>query len=159
MKTINTWLDEYGESHKNPTNKMVHWICVPTIFFSIVGLVWEIPFPWQDFTIWGFHPNWAIITLLLVFVYYLTLSIPIALGMFIFGSGCLALLNVIDHSKEGNFPIWILSISLFTVAWIGQFWGHSVEGKKPSFLKDLQFLMIGPAWLMSFIYQKLGIKY
>lgn len=159
MKTINTWLDEYGESHKNPVNKMVHWICVPTIFFSIVGLIWEIPFPWQDITIWGFHPNWAIITLLLIFGYYLTLSVPIAIGMFAFGSACLALLNIIDHSDGGVFPIWILSISLFTVAWIGQFWGHSVEGKKPSFLKDLQFLMIGPAWLMSFIYQKLGIKY
>lgn len=159
MKTIETWLQEYGESHQNPTNKMVHWICVPAIFFSIVGLIWEIPFPWQDFTILGFHPNWAIITLILVFGYYLTLSIPIAIGMFFFGSACLGLLNVIDHSMYGNFPIWILSIVIFVVAWIGQFWGHSVEGKKPSFFKDLQFLMIGPAWLMSFIYKKLGISY
>jgi uncharacterized membrane protein YGL010W len=159
MKSINTWLEQYGESHQNPTNKIVHWICVPAIFFSLVGLIWEIPFPWQEFTIWGFHPNWAVIMLLLVFVYYLTLSIPIAIGMFLFGGACLALLNVIDHSQQGNFPIWILSIVVFTVAWIGQFWGHSVEGKKPSFFKDLQFLMIGPAWLISFIYQRLGIKY
>jgi len=159
MKTINTWLDEYGESHKNPTNKMVHWICVPAIFFSVVGLIWEIPFPWQDFTVWGFHPNWAIIVLLIVVFYYLMLSIPIAIGMLLFGGACLGLLNVIDHSQGGNFPIWILSLVVFTVAWIGQFWGHKIEGKKPSFLKDLQFLMIGPAWLMSFIYRKMGIKY
>jgi len=159
MKTINTWLDEYGESHQNPTNKMVHWICVPAIFFSIVGLIWEIPFPWQEFTILGYHPNWAIIMLGLVFAYYFTLSVPIALGMLLFGGACLGLLNFIDHLQPGNFPIWILSIVVFTVAWIGQFWGHSVEGKKPSFFKDLQYLMIGPAWLMSFIYKKLGIKY
>jgi len=31
MKTIEEWFEEYGESHQNKTNKIIHWICVPTI--------------------------------------------------------------------------------------------------------------------------------
>ena len=54
--------------------------------------------------------------------------------------------------------VWRLSLAIFIVAWIGQFIGHKIEGKKPSFFEDLQFLLIGPAWLLSFIYNKLGIK-
>jgi uncharacterized membrane protein YGL010W len=52
-----------------------------------------------------------------------------------------------------------ISLGVFVLAWIVQFYGHKIEGKKPSFLKDVQFLMIGPAWLMHFIYKKIGISY
>jgi len=53
----------------------------------------------------------------------------------------------------------LVSLGIFVIAWIGQFIGHKIEGKKPSFLEDLQFLLIGPAWLLHFIYKKLGIVY
>jgi len=56
-------------------------------------------------------------------------------------------------------PLWQSSMVLFVLAWIGQFIGHKIEGKKPSFLEDLQFLMIGPAWLIGYIYKKLKIRY
>ena len=55
--------------------------------------------------------------------------------------------------------LFTISLVLFVVAWIGQFIGHKLEGAKPSFFKDLQFLLIGPAWLLSFIYKKMGIAY
>ncbi len=156
MKTINTWLDEYGESHKNPTNKLVHWICVPVIFWSVTALLWSIKLPVELKP--GLNLNVAMIVSALIFGYYVTLSFTLSLGLLLFTSACL----FISYTIETNFsviPLWAVALIAFTVAWIGQFWGHSVEGKKPSFLKDLQFLMIGPAWLMSFIYQKLGIKY
>jgi uncharacterized membrane protein YGL010W len=62
-------------------------------------------------------------------------------------------------SQYSRIPLWVISLIIFTGAWIGQFIGHKIEGKKPSFLKDVQFLLIGPAWLLSFIYKKLGISY
>ena len=52
-----------------------------------------------------------------------------------------------------------LYLGIFIVSWIGQFIGHKIEGQKPSFFDDLKFLLIGPAWLLSFIYKKIGIKY
>ena len=160
MKTIQEWYDEYGESHQNPTNKLVHWICIPLIFFSIVGLFWSIP---SDF-IAGFFPqsirpfgNYATLMLALTLIFYIRLSIPIFFGMLIVS--VLSLLGNYYLMGLNIAPLWQISIAIFVVAWIGQFIGHNIEGKKPSFFKDLQFLLIGPAWLMGFIYKKLGINY
>ena len=155
MKTLQNWLDEYGESHKNPTNKAVHWVCVPAIFFSVVGLIWSIPF-FDKVTVMGLPMNWAYIVLGLVFIYYMILSFSLSIGMLLFGALCLAGNSYLAGLK---LDLWIISLIIFSVAWLGQFWGHKVEGKKPSLFKDIQFLMIGPAWLMHFIYKKLGIPY
>ncbi|RYG35360.1 MAG: DUF962 domain-containing protein [Chitinophagaceae bacterium] len=154
MKRMQQWLDEYGESHRNETNKLIHWICVPAIFFSITGLLYSIKLP---FSINDYRLNMAVIALLLVWFYYLRLSPALSVGMLLFGASCLALCHLIE--VRGNMPLWFFSIVVFVLAWIGQFFGHKIEGKKPSFLKDLQFLMIGPAWLMSFVYRKMGVKY
>jgi uncharacterized membrane protein YGL010W len=70
---------------------------------------------------------------------------------------CLYIARIINQSDVA--PLWLVSVIIFVIAWIGQFYGHKIEGKKPSFLKDVQFLMIGPAWLMHFVYRKLGIPY
>ena len=152
MKPIQQWLAEYGESHQNHTNKLIHWICVPTIFFSIVGLLYSIKLP---FAIAGITANVAMIVLVLAVLYYFSLSRTLWIGLLLFTVLCLWLCYLIEVA---NFlPLWQVSIILFVLAWVGQFYGHKIEGKKPSFLKDIQFLLIGPAWLMSFIYKKLGI--
>lgn len=159
MRKIDQLLAEYGESHQNATNKTIHWICVPLIFFSVVGLIASIPsgFVQSFMGVGNPYANWAAVVLILVIAYYVTLSIPLTIGMALFGALCLVLaakLSVIEGA-----PLWAISLGIFVLAWIGQFYGHKVEGKKPSFLKDIQFLMIGPAWLMHFIYKKLGLPY
>ena len=153
MKKINYLLDQYGESHKNGTNKLIHWICVPAIFFSIVGLVSIIPFPWEINIYEGINLSWALFALILVLLYYVSLSVPLSLGMLLFSIGCLFLCSLINVSK---YSLWIY-IGIFAVSWVFQFIGHNIEGKKPSFLQDIQFLLIGPAWLMHFILKKLNI--
>lgn len=159
MRKIDALLAEYGESHQNGLNKKVHWICVPLIFFSIVGLIWSIPAgPLGTFEgALGAYANWATLMLVVVMFYYFALSVPLALGMGLFGFICLYLCALL--SATVNIPLWQLSIAIFVAAWIGQFYGHKVEGKKPSFFKDVQFLMIGPAWLMHFLYKSAGLKY
>lgn len=154
MKTIHQWLDEYGESHQDHTNKTIHWICVPSIFFSITGLLYGIKLP---LLISGLQINLAMIVLALVTVYYVSLSRTLWVGLMLFALLCLWLCQLIE--EVNILPLWLFCIIVFVVAWIGQFYGHKVEGKKPSFLKDIQFLMIGPAWLMSFIYKRLGIGF
>ncbi len=152
MQNINNLLSEYGESHKNETNKAIHWVCVPLIFFSIVGIFYSIKLP---FYINGIQLNVALIFLLTVLFYYTALSFKLAIGMLVFCILCLLLCQFIE--ANGFAQLWFISILIFIAAWIGQFYGHKIEGKKPSFFKDLQFLMVGPAWLMSFIYKKLGL--
>jgi uncharacterized membrane protein YGL010W len=159
MRKIDELLSEYGESHQNPTNKAIHWICVPLIFFSVVGLIASIPSDLVQRVLGEGNPyaNWAAVVLILVLVYYLSLSLTLSLGMMLFAVLCLYLARVISFIDVA--PLWLVSIVIFVVAWVGQFYGHKVEGKKPSFFKDVQFLLIGPAWLMHFIYKKLGIPY
>lgn len=156
MKTIQNWLDEYGESHQNPTNKIVHWICVPVIFWTVVALLWGIKLPVELAP--GLNLNVAMVAVALVFLYYLTLSLKLSIGLLLYTAACLYISWFVETNVTAV-PLWAIAVTAFVLAWIGQFWGHSVEGKKPSFFKDLQFLMIGPAWLMSFIYKKLGITY
>ena len=157
MKKIDALLEEYGESHQNKTNKLIHWICVPLIYFSIVGLVRAIPFDLlSNYSIDENYLNWASISIVLVMIYYLTMSFQLTIGMSLFSLLCLFICNKIILLQLSI--LWI-SIIVFILAWIFQFIGHNIEGKKPSFLRDLQFLLIGPAWLMHFIYKKLNIKY
>ena len=154
MKTVNQWLDEYGESHKNETNKSIHWVCVPAIFFSITGLLYSVKVPLR---IEEHHLNLAMFAIFLITLYYLRLSLSLGIGMFLFGIICLLLCHLIE--KYVPVSLWLICVIIFVVAWIGQFYGHNVEGKKPSFLKDIQFLLIGPMWLMSFVYKKMGVKF
>ncbi|HAV26305.1 MAG TPA: hypothetical protein DCX01_09010 [Bacteroidetes bacterium] len=157
-KALNNLLEEYGGSHQNSTNKLIHWICVPLIFYSIVALVYSIPneilIPIFGDSIWA---NWATITLVIVLIYYAKLSIPITIGMLLFSAVCMFVCQYLSSTVDVS--LWIIALVIFVAAWAGQFYGHKVEGKKPSFLKDLQFLLIGPAWLMHFLFKKWGIKY
>ena len=152
MRTIQDWLNEYGESHKNETNKLIHWVCVPSIVFSILGLLYAIKLPLY---ISNFQLNVGVVVSVLVLIYYFSLSASLAVGMFLYLAICMLIAYFIERS--GVVSLWLFSIIVFVAAWVGQFYGHKIEGKKPSFLKDIQFLMIGPAWLMSFIYKKMGI--
>ena len=155
MRKIDALLSEYGESHQNHFNKMVHWVCVPLIFFSIVGLIWSIPFPFASERIPFL--NWATLILVLVLLYYINLSVSLFFGMLLITSVFAVACYLVEQYSP--WPLWAVSLTIFFLAWVGQFYGHKVEGKKPSFFKDLQFLLIGPAWLMSFVYGKLGIRY
>ena len=154
-RTIDALLAEYGQSHQNPFNKKIHWIAVPVIFWTVLALLWSIPVP----AAFNLVPmlNWATILLGLTVLYYAVLSPTLAIGMALFAAFCIFLVQLFEQFI--SLPLWQGALIIFVIAWIFQFWGHKVEGKKPSFFKDVQFLLIGPAWLMSFIYQRLGIKY
>ncbi|HHP4518619.1 TPA: DUF962 domain-containing protein [Acinetobacter baumannii] len=129
MKSIGEWFDEYSESHQNPINKKIHWVCVPAILFSIIGIIAHFS---------------ALLTALLVvltLIFYARLDLVLAVAM--------AALLVVMAWLIYVLPVGVgFYIALFVFAWIGQFYGHKVEGKKPSFFKDLQFLLIGPVLCM-----------
>lgn len=151
VKSAAQWLSEYGESHKNPTNIAIHKICVPAIMFSVLGFLWSVQ--------GGFFQgllNPAILVSLGVVFYYARMSIPLSVGMLIEATLMNSVLWALSLQK--GFSIPLMSLVIFVVAWILQFIGHKIEGKKPSFFQDLVFLLIGPLWTLSFFYKKLGIK-
>ncbi|MCF8246221.1 MAG: DUF962 domain-containing protein [Saprospiraceae bacterium] len=155
-KQIDTLLDKYGESHQNAINKLIHWVCVPSIMFSLFGLLYAIPF----FTERSLYANWATYALVFALIYYMRLSKPMFFGFILIGGAMVYGADSIYQTTLGDAKMLaLISLFIFVVAWIFQFIGHKIEGKKPSFLEDLQFLLIGPAWLLHFIYKKVGISY
>jgi uncharacterized membrane protein YGL010W len=139
MKRINIMLSEYAESHQNKTNQVIHKFCVPAIVMSVLGLLASIPIPF-DFPSF-IHLGSLIGALCLLYYFFLSLKyfllmLPTLVIM-------LYLLNVF---QENGFLLLFSSI-VFIISWIIQVWGHKIEGKKPSFLKDVFFLLIGPLWV------------
>lgn len=135
-------LATYGESHLHPTNEVIHFVCVPVIVFSLLGLLWAV------------HPVAALGLALLSLLYYFTLSVPFALGMLLMSGAMLGVLAWLPQAW-----VWQLSVAVFVLAWVGQFIGHKIEGKKPSFFDDVRFLLIGPLFVLSFLYRRLNITY
>jgi len=155
MRSADSWLAEYGESHQNPTNELLHFLCVPAIVLSVMGLLWSLPVP-AAFAHASSWLNWASLAALAAFLYYLSLSVPLALG----GALALALLLLLTAAlAQLPVPLWLTSLAIFAVAWTGQFVGHAIEGKRPSFFKDVQFLLIGPLWLLAALYRRLELSH
>jgi len=142
QRTIDTLLAQYSESHLNHINEVIHFICVPVIVFTLLGLVWTV------------HPLAAVAVTVLSLLYYVKLSRPFAVGMLLMSAAMLAILSALP-------PATVLpaSLTVFVLAWIGQFIGHKIEGKKPSFFDDLRFLLIGPLFVLSFLYRRLKLAY
>jgi uncharacterized membrane protein YGL010W len=141
-RTIDALLAQYAESHQHPTNELIHFVCIPVIVFSLLGILWAI------------SPLIALIVAEAAVWYYVRLSRPFALGMFIMSTVMLGLLLALPAPT-----VLPVSIALFVVAWIGQFIGHKIEGKKPSFFEDLRLLLIGPLFVLSFLYRRLHLAW
>ena len=146
MRTVEQWYADYAVSHQNELNQRIHYICVPLIFFSIIGLFMSIPNRFLVNLIGSeslLFVNWAIVGLIVPMIFYSRLSFIVFLRMAMFSAICIVGNYYLSFAAD----LLITSIVIFALAWVGQFYGHHIEGKKPSFLKDLQFLLIGPAWV------------
>jgi len=141
-RTIDVLLARYAESHRDPTNEIIHCVCIPAIVFSLLGLLWAI------------HPVVALLMAAGALAYYVRLSLPFAIGMAALAAVVLGLLSAMP--PEMVLPA---SIGVFMVAWVGQFVGHHIEGRKPSFLEDLRFLLIGPLFVLGLLYRRLHVAY
>ena len=142
MRRIDGLFARYGESHRHPTNKAIHWVCVPLITWSLLA------------ALWAWTPVAACALIALALAFYLTLSVPITFGML-----GVAAVMIAPFTHVASGPLVLAALVVFVVAWIGQFIGHKIEGAKPSFFEDLKFLLVGPAWLLGFVYRRLGIDY
>ena len=141
MKSLEEWFTDYAVCHQHPTNQLIHVICVPAILFSTMGLIWAIPsLAWG-----GWDINWLYPVILGITIFYSTIDFKYSLYMFFVQLVFLGGFNMI-----ANFGLsvgWICT-AVFIVAWVAQFYGHEVEGKKPSFFKDVSYLLIGPLWVL-----------
>lgn len=157
MRKIDLLLAEYGDSHQHWVNKIIHWLCVPLIFWAILGFISLLPVPRIGLGFFGSLSYLDVAAMVFVTVFYARLSLLMAVGMFFLVLLMEYMANLVNQTQD--ISAWMVCLSVFVVAWILQFIGHRIEGKKPSFFKDIQFLLIGPSWLMHFVLRKMGIRY
>ncbi len=153
-RPIERWFAHYSDDHRNATNQWIHVVCVPLILWSVIALLWSIPVPG---TLFG-PGAWAALSMFLAWMFYYRHSRSLGMGMllvFVVLSWSLRWL----HLELGGAGLAKLALAVFVLAWIGQFVGHKIEGRKPSFLTDLTYLLIGPIWVLNKLYRKLGWKY
>lgn len=153
-RPVDRFLGNYSEDHRNPTNRIVHWFCVPVIVWTVVALLWVIPVP----SMLAKPGMWAALALFLATIFYLRLSRRLAIALLAFFAALMVLTHFVYEAIGGTALMWT-AIGVFVAAWIAQFIGHQIEGKRPSFLTDLVYLLVGPMWLMSKIFRRAGIAY
>jgi uncharacterized membrane protein YGL010W len=159
-RELTAWFDEYGLSHQNPINVLLHKICVPTITVTLFAMLWSLPIIPKHIRNTISVNQVGLLNPSLIFVpvlaFYWNLSPTMAIAM--------AMLSVIVVTslvlmEKNHVRIFRLALIVFVLAWIGQFIGHEIEGKKPAFFKDLQFLLIGPLWTLAHAFRYFGIDY
>ena len=141
MRRVDRLFESYGRYHQDPVNKAIHWICVPLIVWSVLGMLWAA------------SPLAALAAIAATVVFYLFLSVPLALGMLSVLAGMAWVLTLFGDR------LLMISLVTFIAAWVGQFIGHAIEGRRPAFLTNVVQLLIGPAWLVGKLMRRLGIAY
>ncbi|NBW53715.1 MAG: DUF962 domain-containing protein [Betaproteobacteria bacterium] len=140
-RRIDQLLAHYGESHQHPVNERIHFIAIPLIMLSLIGLIFCI------------HPWLAYGFMAASMVYYARLSRVFLAAM---GVWSVALLALVHAMGDFRLP---LCISIFVGAWVLQFIGHKLEGKKPSFFEDVQYLWVGPLFVLRPLLQRYAIAW
>jgi uncharacterized membrane protein YGL010W len=141
VRKVDQLLAHYGESHQNPRNEVIHFVAIPLILLSLVGLLYAA------------HPWVAYSFIAASMVYYARLSL-----VFLVAMALVSAIGVLIVQAMGGLVLPV-SVAIFVIAWIAQFVGHKIEGKKPSFFEDLQYLWVGPLFVLSKLFSKLGVRW
>jgi uncharacterized membrane protein YGL010W len=154
MRTAEEWFSSYSKDHQNPKNRSIHWVCVPAILWAVIAALWTIPVP----SAVGLPGLWCWVAMAAALVFYFRMSKMLGVAMF----GLFAVLGLLTNALYfGLGPARLLAaaVVVFVLAWVGQFIGHIYEGRRPSFLTDMSYLMVGPAWLVSKLMRSAGLAY
>jgi len=153
QRSMRDWLDSYSQDHQHPINRLLHWICVPLIVWSVLALLWTAPVPSSLL-----KPGaWAVFAIVLAFAWYWKRSHRLGAALLI-TLAIFALICAWVFERCTPTSMRWLAVGVFVVAWIGQFIGHLFEGGRPSFFTDLAYLLVGPAWLMDKLLNRIGLK-
>ena len=140
-RRIDELLNHYAQSHLHPTNERIHFAAIPLIMLSLIGLMFFL------------HPLVAYGFILASMVYYLRLSLPFAAAMTVWSAIMLAVVHAMGEQRL------YICLAIFVGAWVMQFIGHKTEGKKPSFFEDVQYLWIGPLFVLQPLMRKFRIAW
>jgi uncharacterized membrane protein YGL010W len=155
MNDTDTWLERYGAHRSNLSSPGVYWLSTPLVVLGTIGLLWSLPVP-DAFAEISPLLNWGSAFLMATTVYYFILSLALAIGLLPL---VLAIAVFEMWLARSEFSLFRVSVGLFVAGLIGVWFGHRNKRSLLAVLEDLQTIMLGPVWLLSQLYRRLGIPY
>lgn len=153
MSETEDWLSRYAESHSELASPLVYWIAAPLVVLGTVGLLWSLPVP-EEFYAISPLVNWGSLFLMATSIYYFIISVPLAIGMLPFVIGIAVFQSWLEATQPSPARIATgLLIAGLTGLLLSRRRGHTAK----LVFQDLQLMMIGPAWLLSVLYRRMGI--
>ena len=153
MSETDDWLSRYAKSHSELASPIVYWAAVPMVVLGTVGLLWSLPVP-DKFLEISPLVNWGSLFLMAATVYYFIISVPLAIGMLPFVIGIASIQAWLEGS---DYSPMRASLGLLIAGIVGLLLGRRNKGFIRGLFQDLQLMMIGPAWLLSVLYRRMGI--
>ena len=153
MPETDKWLTEYGRRHSDVRFGGIYWVAVITLVIGTVGMLWSLPVP-AEFTRISPVLNWGSSFLMASIIYYFIISMPLAIGMLPFVFGVAAIQVWLVDSPHDQV---LISGTTFIASLAGLYLGHHADGGIRAVLRDIQYMMIAPAWLLANLYRRLGI--
>lgn len=144
QRRVDQLLAHYGQSHQHPTNERIHVVAIPLIMLTLVGMMYALS-PWLAYAFLGAS-----------LVYYLRLGSPMLTTCMV---AVTAAMLLAIRALDGAGVLLPTSVAVFVVAWVFQFIGHKVEGKKPSFFEDIQYLWVGPLFVLVLFLRRAGLRW
>lgn len=155
MSEADNWLERYETNHRDLTWPWIYWAAVPMFVVGTVGLLWSVPTPAEFYEISPLL-NWGTAFLMVTAIYYFIISLSLAIGLLPFLLG-IAFIHM--WLPQSDYSAIRVSIGLLLAGGIGLWLGHRNERGLGAFYEDLQTVMIGPAWILSVMYRRVGIPY
>ena len=155
MSETEFWLTHYGETHRDISFAWIYWVAVLMLVIATVGMLWSLPVPYEFERISPIL-NWGSTFLMAAAIYYFIISMPLAIGLlpFVFGVAAIQAWLV-----ESPFSLARVSTGLFALSVVGLYAGQYASGGLRGVIRDIQLMMIAPAWMLSVLYRKFGIPY
>lgn len=152
MKTLAEQMVSYAAYHRNPWNRLTHFIGVPVIVFAILVPTSWVQLPGGDFT-----PSLAMLLVLGVIVYYLLLDRLMGLAMV----PVLSVILLCSHWVATSYPI-TAGLKVFAIAFVGgwtlQLLGHVFEGRRPALVDNFWQIFVAPVFLVAEVLFMLGAR-
>lgn len=162
-RIVDVEFEEMNNLSQNTSFRTILAFFIPLFFFGIMTMVWMIPFPeiaYLKKNGYDIFLNWGSFFIAFIVYAYLRYS-PMLSYVSLVGIGIMSFFIVqLEYWEKGGGPaVHIVGflIALFSLMMIS--WGAGLEQKPLKRQKIFKFLVLGPIWLLHFLFKKLNIKY
>lgn len=151
MKTLEEQMSFYLRYHRNPKNKLTHYLGVPLIMFSLLVLLGLV-----RVQVGAVSVTAASVATIALLAYYFRLDAVLAVAMTLFVAVLLIAANRV--CALGAPAALSVCGAAFFGGWILQWIGHAFEGRRPALFENPSQAVVAPIFLMAEAFFALGYK-